>query len=263
MTDARGRHVSGLIQENFHVLEDGQPRPIAVFHQGDAPVTLGLIVDRSQSMRQKSPALLAAVSALLVSSRPDDELFAVVFNDRASFALPGSGPFTRDTRRLAAALVAVRAEGQTALYDAVAEGLHRLQLGHSGKRTLIVVSDGGDNASRQTYAQILAFARQSDAVIYGIGLLGGSKGEEDSAILSRLCQETGGRAYFPRTADEIAAMSTRVARDFREQYTLGFAPGMRSDGPAFRRIEVKVSAPAHGRLRVRTRSGYLLAGDRP
>jgi Ca-activated chloride channel homolog len=264
VTDARGHHLSGLSQDNFRVYEDGRPQPIAVFHHGDGPVTLGLIVDRSQSMRPKTSALLSAVSALVQSSRPDDELFAVDFNDRVLFALPGGRPFTNDARELEAALTAVRAEGKTALYDGVAEGLQQLQLGHGEKRALIVVSDGGDNASRRTYAEVLALARRSDAVIYAIGLLGASptEEEEDAGLLKRLCKDTGGVAYFPRTADQIADAATQVARDLREQYTLGFTPAERTDGRAFRKIEVKVTVAGQGRLRVRTRSGYVLPGEK-
>jgi Ca-activated chloride channel homolog len=265
VTDASGHHVRGLSQENFRVFEDGRPQPIAVFQRADVPLTLGLIVDRSQSMRPKTPALLAAVSALVQACRPDDEMFAVTFNDRVSFALPGGRPFTSDGQEIAAALVAVEAGGQTALYDGVAEGLQHLQLGHAGKHALIVVSDGGDNASREPYARILTLARGSDVVIYAIGLLDTSavaQEEEDEGLLKRLCADTGGVAYFPRTPDEIAAMSADVARDLREQYTLGFTPSERTDGRAFRTIRVTVTAAGQGRLHVRTRAGYLVGRDK-
>ena len=264
VTDARGHHVSGLSQENFRVFENGRPQPIVVFHHGDAPVTLGLIIDRSQSMRAKTPALLAAVSALLQSSRPDDELFAVNFNDHVSFALPAGRPFTNDAKELEASLTAVDAAGRTALHDGVAQGLQHLQLGHTEKRALIVVSDGGDNASRRTYAEVLALARRSDVVIYGIGFLGTppAEEEEDAGLIKRLCKDTGGAAYFPRSAEEIVAVSTHIARDFRERSTLGFAPGAHTDGRAFRRIEVRVSATGQGRLHVRTRSGYVVQGNK-
>lgn len=264
VTDAHGRHVSGLSQDNFRVYEDGRPQSIAVFLHGDVPITLGLVIDRSQSMRPKGHALSDAVSAILQSSRPDDELFAVDFNDRVSLALPGGRPFTHDGKALEAALTAVRAEGQTALYDGVAEGLQHLQLGHAEKHALIVVSDGGDNASRRTYADVLALARRSDAVIYAIGLLGASPGgeaveEEDAGLLKRLCKETGGVAYFPHTAVEIADVSVQVARDLREQYTLGFVPEERASGRAFRKIGVTAEATGQGRLRIRTRAGYEAA----
>ena len=259
VTDARGHHVSGLSQENFRVYDDGRLQPIAVFHHGDEPVTLGLIVDRSQSMRPKSAALLAAVSALLQSSRPDDELFAVGFNDRVSFALPASRPYTSDTRELEAALTAVHAEGQTALYDGVAEGLQHLQLNHTAKHALIVVSDGGDNASHRTYAEVLALARRSNAVIYAIGLLGTSPAEEeeDAGLLKRLCKDTGGVAYFPTTADEIARVAGRIALDLREQYTIGFSPAESAASRRFHQIRVTANGGDRGKLRVRARTGYL------
>ena len=265
VTDAQGRHVTGLNQDNFRVFEDGRPQPIAVFSRGDAPLTLGVAVDRSQSMRSKTPALLAAVGALARSIRPGDEMFAVTFNDRAELALPGDQPFTNDAKQLEAALSAVRAEGETALYDGVAEGLRHLRLGQSGKHALVIVSDGGDNASRETYARILALARQSDAVIYAIGLLGTSSAheeDENAGLLKRLCGDTGGVAYFPSTPSEIVAMAAEIARDLREQYTLGFTPGDRPDGRAFHKIRVTVTAPGLEHLHVRTRSGYLAGGDK-
>jgi VWFA-related protein len=269
VTDARGHHVLGLGQENFRVYEDGRPQPITVFHHGEVPVTLGVIVDRSQSMRSKRAALMAAVSAVLESSGPDDELFGVDFNDDVSLALHGDRVFTNDASELAAALSAVRAEGRTALYDGVAEGLRHLELGHSQRNVLIVVSDGGDNASRQTYAQVVALARRSQAVIFAIGLLGTAPAAEDAAededagLLTRLCKETGGTAYFPRSIEASAAVSHQIARDLRELYTLGFSPGPRTDGRTFRKIAVTVSAPGLGRLHVRTRAGYAVPGDKP
>jgi Ca-activated chloride channel homolog len=261
VTDARGRDVSGLDQENFRVFEDGRPRPIVAFHRRDIPVTLGLILDRSQSMRPKRAALLTASSAVLRSSRPGDELFVVAFNDRALLALADGRPFTSDADAIEAALTRVDAEGRTALYDGVADGLQHLQLGHGEKQVLIVVSDGGDNASRHTYAEVLELARRSNAVIYAIGLLGTAPAEEeeDAGLLERLCKGTGGAAYFPQTMDQVADVSTRIARNLRDQYTLGFVPGPRTAGPSFRKIQVTVTAAGHGRLRVRTRSGYVVA----
>jgi Ca-activated chloride channel homolog len=265
VTDARGRHVSGLKAEDFHVFEDGRPQPITVFSRGESPLTLGLVVDRSQSMQMKTPALLAAVGALARSNRPGDEMFAVTFNNRAELALPGGQPFTNSAKQLEAALAAVRAEGQTALYDGVTEGLKHLRLGPPGKHALVIVSDGGDNASRETYDRILALARQSDAVIYAIGLLsttGGEDDEQNAGLLERLCGDTGGVAYFPETAGEMVSMSAQVGRDIREQYMLGFTPSERTGGPAFRTIRVTVTAPGRGRLHVRTRAGYLASGDK-
>ena len=263
VTDSRGRHVSDLSEQSFQVYEDGHLRPTAAFHRGDAPMTLGLIVDRSQSMRQKTAAVLTAVSAVLQSIRSEDELFAVDFNDHVSFELPEDHPFTNDPKAIEATLMTSRAEGQTALYDGVAAGLQQLRAGHGERRALIVVSDGGDNASKRRYADVLALARQSDGVIYAIGLLAPSEQEDqDAEPLKRLCKDTGGIAYFPRTGDEIAAASAQVAAEIRDQYTLGFLPGASTDARAFRKIEVTVTAEKRGRLRVRTRSGYVIVPER-
>jgi VWFA-related protein len=260
VTGARGERVSGLTEENFRVFEDGRRRDIVVFHRGADAISLGVVVDRSQSMRGKVTALKTAVSALLQSTRPDDQLFGVDFNDRVSLALRGDAPFTRDARELETALATAFAGGRTALYDGVARGLQQLQRARPGTHALVVVSDGGDNASRRTYAEVLALARQSDAVVYAIGLMATSPAdeEEDAGLLKRLCRDTGGTAYFPATADEIVTVSSQIARDIREQYTLGFTPDPQTARTAFRKIHVTVSAPGRGGLRVRTRSGYVL-----
>ena len=265
VTDTRGQQVNGLVQENFRVFEDGRPQPIAVFHHGDAPVTLGLVVDRSQSMRPKNDALLTTLSVLLQTSRPDDEFFAVGFNDRVSLALPPGRQFTNDVDEIETRLSAMPAEGRTALYDGVAQALQQLQFGHGERRALIVVSDGGDNASSRIYSEVLALARGSEAVIYAIGLLRtGQQAEEDEdmGLLKRLCKDTGGLAVFPRTAEEIVEMSAHVTRDIREQYMLGFVPDTRTDGRAFRKISVTVTAAGQGRLSIRARSGYIVANDK-
>ena len=258
VTDDQGRHVRGLVQEDFRVLADGRPQPVTVFQQGDGPITLGLVVDRSLSMRSKSSGLLSAVTAILQSTRPDDELFGVGFHDDVEFALAGGTPFTNDAHQIARALAAIPNNGRTALYDGVVAGLEHLRLGHSDRKALIVISDGGDNASTRKFADVVVLARRTDAVIYAIGLLGtsGAEDEEDSGLIKRLCRETGGVAYFPKSAEELLASSTRVALDLREQYTLGFSPDTAVAGSAFRRIGVKVLAKGRGHLNVRTRSGY-------
>ena len=264
VTDARGHQVPGLAQNNFHVYENGRERLVTTFHHGEAPIALGLIVDRSQSMRPKSAALQAAVSALLESGGPDDELFGVDFNDHAVLALASDRVFTHDPAELGTALSTIHAEGRTALYDGVTAGLSHLELGHSQKTALIVISDGGDNASRATSAQVVALARRSNAAIYAIGLLGTppSEEDEDEGLLVRLCRDSGGVAYFPRSIGDVVTVSRQIARDIRDQYLLGFAPGPRTAGAAFRTIEVKVSAPHLGRIHVRTRSGYLLSDEK-
>jgi len=158
VSDANGHLVSGLTQDNFRVSEDGHPVELVAFHAGDTSMTLGLIVDRSQSMRPKTAALFTVVSRLLQLGRPDDELFAVDFNDNVSLALPEGQAFTNVGGGILTAIAVIPAEGQTALYDGVALGLEHLQLGRAERHALVLVSDGGDNVSRRKYAEILALA---------------------------------------------------------------------------------------------------------
>jgi VWFA-related protein len=183
-------------------------------------------------------------------------MFVVDFNDSVSLEPPGGAPFTNDPKILEGAVSAVSARGKTALYDAVAEGLRHTQLGHLEKKALIVVSDGGDNASGYSYSQILDLARRYQVTIYAIGLIDSNEEENPKALL-RLCKDTGGIAYFPGSEENVTDISKQIARDLREQYTLAFPPEKTNIAQPFRKIEVKVVNHGRGKLRVRSRSGYL------
>jgi VWFA-related protein len=189
-------------------------------------------------------------------------MFVVDFNDDVLIELMKGKAFSSDPKELEQALTAVTARGRTALYDAVSEGLHHLQYGHSGKKALIIISDGGDNASHLKYSQVLAQSRQSQAMIYAIGLVGADDKEDNPGLLRRLCKDTGGIAYFPREGESVAKVSAEIGRDLREQYTLGYQPQNMQRMDAFRKIEVKVTARGRGSLRVRTRQGYSLAAEK-
>jgi len=263
VTDKRGAFVAGLKQQDFQVYEDRQLQELTVFEEGDTPVTVGLIVDHSRSMGPKLPEVASAVYTFAHSSSPLDEMFVVDFNDNVLIELMKGKAFSSDPKELEEALTAVTARGRTALYDAVSEGLHHLQYGHLGKNALIIISDGGDNASHLKYSQVLAQARQSQTLIYAIALVGAEDKEENPNLLRRLCKDTGGIAYFPREGETVTQVSAEIARDLREQYTLGYKPQNLQRTDTFRKVEVKVTAQGHGRLRVRTREGYSLAAEKP
>jgi Ca-activated chloride channel homolog len=256
VTDAHGIVVPGLNLEDFNVFEDGRPQKLTLFQREDAPVTVGLVVDHSHSMAPKLAEVSAAVFAFAHSSNPEDEMFVVDFNDDVWLQILGGKPFTHNAKDLETAIRAVSARGRTALYDAVAEGLKHLDFGHCEKKALIIVSDGGDNASHQKFSQILALAQRSQVVIYSIVLQGEGQ-EENPGILRRLSKSTGGISYFPRSAETIASISALIARDLRDQYTLGFAPERPTTDASFRKIQVKVSAPGRTNLHVRYRPGYF------
>jgi Ca-activated chloride channel homolog len=256
VTDSRGTFVPSLTRQDFRVYENGQLQELTVFEVGDTPVTVGLVVDHSRSMGAKLRDVVTAVSSFAHSSNPKDEMFVVDFNDDVSVELMKGKAFSNDAQELGEALTAVSARGRTALYDAVSEGLLHLHYGHLEKKALVIISDGGDNASHLKYSQVLTQARQSQALIYAIALLGASGEEENPKILQRLCRDTGGIAYFPGPRDTVAGISEVIARDLRQQYTIGYVPQGINGNNSFRKIEVKVAGPVHGRLHVRTRPGY-------
>jgi Ca-activated chloride channel homolog len=255
VTDSNGKIVSGLTLQDFTVFEDGRPQKLTLFQQEDAPVTVGLVVDHSRSMGPKLAEVSTAVLAFAHSSNPEDEMFVVDFNDDVWLQILGGKPFTHIADDLEKEIAAVSARGRTALYDAVAEGLNHLRFGHCEKKALIIVSDGGDNASHQKFSQILDLAQRSQVLIYSIVLQGDGQ-EENPGALRHLSKSTGGISYLPSPSQSIASISALIARDLRDQYTLGFAPEKPSGGASFRKIQVKVSATGRGKLHVRYRPGY-------
>jgi Ca-activated chloride channel homolog len=256
VTDASGTFVSGLGKQNFLVYEDRNLQTVAFFSEEDTPVTVGLIVDHSRSMGPKLPEVLTAVSAFAHSSNPEDEMFVVDFSDSVSIRPFGGKAFTSDVGELEKAVNAVSARGQTALYDAVAAGIKHLQLGSREKKALIIVSDGGDNASVSKYSDVLSLARQSHAVIYSIGLIRGPGEEENPRVLERLCRDTGGISFLPGPKENISSIAEKIAQDLREQYTLGYVPEKKRSIGLFHKLAVKVIARGRGKMRVRTRTGY-------
>ena len=264
VTDVSGNFVPGLGQEQFRVFENNRRQEITLFRQEDVPVAVGLVVDHSRSMGPKLPAVAQAVVAFAHSSNPDDEMFVVDFSDHVAIEEPGGKPFTQDPRMLGQAVSAVSVQGMTSLYDAVMAALDHLRLSTLEKKALIIVSDGGDNASAAKYADVLDWARRSQVLIYAIGLVGaGEQADENPGLLRRICNDTGGLAFFPAEKDSVLDVSARIARDLREQYTVGFSPARR-EGDSFRRVKVDVTAPRRGKLQVRTRPGFFPPGrDQP
>ena len=256
VTNLQGQFVTGLTQGNFQVYEDGQLQKISSFEDEDIPATVGLLVDHSGSMGAILPEVSAAGVAFAKSSNPKDELFVVDFNDIVSLQLPAAKPFTSDTRELEKAVSEVKAEGRTALYDAILVALHQLRSAQSERQSLIVVSDGGDNASKHKFAQVLTEARASKASIYTIGIFVENQADQNPGVLEKLAKTTGGQAFFPRSMNEVSSICSQIARDIREQYTLAYSPSRPDSDGGYRKIEVKVHAASHEKLHVRTRAGY-------
>jgi Ca-activated chloride channel family protein len=259
VTDRAGHPVSGLQRNEFQVYEDGVPQRIGLFQREDIPVTVGLVVDHSGSMGPKLRDVMAAAETFARSSNPNDQMFVADFNERVWFGLAAGVAFTGDASQLEAAISRGPASGRTALYDAIVESLTRLNEGNRKKRVLLVISDGGDNASRHSLPQVIRKAEESSAIIYAIGLFNEDDPDRNPGVLRRLARVTGGEAFFPRETAEAVGICERIAKDIRNQYTLGYVAAVAPADLAFRAIRVVARAPHYGRLFVRTRTGYIPA----
>jgi Ca-activated chloride channel homolog len=258
----RGVFVPGLTQDNFKVFEDKVEQKLAVFKQEDVPVSVGLVIDNSGSMRDKRPEVNTAALTFVQTSNPQDEAFVVNFND--DYYLDTEHDFTSDINEMKAALERIDARGSTALYDAIIGSLDHLKKGHKDKKVLLVITDGEDNASRHHLEDVIEEAQRSDALIYAIGLYSKEDyHDERSAMnkakrgLQQLTQATGGLAFFPEEVDDTEAICTQIAHDIRNQYTVAYYPTNTAQDGTYRTVQVDVVPPkGAGKLSVRTRTGY-------
>jgi Ca-activated chloride channel family protein len=254
--NGEGHFVSGLSKENFSVFENGRPQPITVFDHGDLPVTVGLLVDESRSMSPKRATVITAALTFISESNPKDEMFVLNFNDNVTPGLPSPLLFSDNVQELRLALFRGVSEGRTVLNDAVVAGLAQLELGKRDKKTLVLISDGGDNASVHTRHQTLDRVEKSIATIYTIGVFDEDDADRDPGILRQLSAISGGEAYFPETLDEMIPTCRRIAKDIRARYTLGYIPAEGKSANDVRSIRVGASAQGHAKLVARTRSSY-------
>jgi Ca-activated chloride channel homolog len=254
--DRKGNLVSELVQENFQVYEDGVRQQIECFSHEDVPVTVGLVVDNSGTMKPKRREVIASALAFARSSNAEDQMFVVHFNENVSFGLPDDTPFTDNIDQLETALSRIRADGMTALYDAVAAGLEHLKKGNRDKKVLIVISDGGDNASKYKLDAILSMAGKSDAIIYTIGIFDEDDPDRNIGALKQLARATGGEAFLPDSAGEVISVCKQIAHDIRNQYSLTYLSTNKKQDGSYRMIEVKAESPHRGHMLVRTRTGY-------
>lgn len=254
--NAKGQLAANLLQSDFTVYEDGAKQTIRLFKQEDSPVSVGLVVDHSGSMKRKLDDVVAAAKMFVASSNPEDELFVVNFNEYVTLGLPVAIQFTRRFDELTRAIANTPATGQTALYDAIAAALDRLRTDTREKKALIVISDGGDNASKRTLAEVLVLAERSNVVIYTLGIFEPTDPDRNPGALKRLAAASGGEAYFPATPEAIVAAAERVARDIRSQYIIGYSSNSARQLNAYRKIRVVAESLERGKLIVRARAGY-------
>jgi VWFA-related protein len=257
VTDHRGAFVADVGRERFSVFDNGRPVPIEIFTNQDAPATVGLVIDASSSMRNKMGEVQAAALAFARSSNPEDELFALRFNDDVDDAVPGRKfLLAEDVDAIGAAIGKLKPDGQTALYDALLEGLERLDSATRARKALVVISDGGDNASQAKLADVLARARRSNAAIYTVGVFDRDDDDRNPGVLKSLAEATGALRFLPQSPGELLRACVQIAHEIRSGYTIGYVPPDK-DG-AFHRVRVAIQ-PDSRPLTLRTRPGYFAA----
>lgn len=261
VTDQLNRFVLGLQKEDFHLFEDGVEQNVAHFSGEDAPLSIGVLFDKSGSMTYKLGSSRDAATQLLNTLNQDDEAFLVEFADLASVAVG----FTGHTEEIRSTLKTAQAGGQTALFDAINTGLVEMKKAKNSRKAIVIVSDGGDNRSHYTASQIESLVREADVQIYAMGVFEpvfsvGMTPEEISGprLLSEISTQTGGRAFAAAVPGDMPSVATRIAVELRNQYVLGYYPKNKARDGKYRNVEVKVSQPPGlgSSLKAHWRLGY-------
>ena len=259
VTDTYGRFVTGLGKNAFTVFDDKTQQEISFFSDEDAPVSLGVVFDVSGSMSgDKIMRAREALAKFVDTSHVRDEYFLIGFNSRAQLLLD----HTRDSDALMQKLTFVNTRGQTALYDATYLGVERVTRGAHKKRAILLISDGQDNSSRYTFSELKRLLKESDVIIYAIGIVGAGDdstlGYTGRAILEELAGVSGGKAFFPSTGAEMNDTFERIALELRTQYSIGYRPSAFANDGKWHKIKIKVQPPrGFPRLFVRGREGYF------
>ena len=256
--DPNGGSISGLELNNFRVYEDGKLQRITHFAHDDVPVTVGLVIDTSGSMRRKYMEVITAALVFIRASNRNDEVFVVNFSDSVRFGLPESIPFTDDIGKLHAALWRGIPAGRTALNDAVVFSLNHLEKGKRDKKALVLVSDGGDNNSSHRSEDVMKIVRESRATVYTIGLYDADDPEQKPRVLQRLAHVSGGEAFLAVGLSEVAGICRQIANDIRTRYTIGYVPVETGEPGSLRKIKVVASQSGGRKLSVHTRTSYLV-----
>jgi Ca-activated chloride channel homolog len=266
VVDTKGRMINGLRKENFTVYENGVAQKLSVFSQADIPVTVGIVIDDSGSMREKRAAVNAAALTFVRTSNPQDQVFVVNFND--NYYLDTPGDFASNIEELKSALDKIDSRGGTAMRDAIHASLDHMKLANRDKKVLLVITDGEDNGSRYTLEEVVKYLQKGSTLLYSIGLLGenepgglfkvhGAGPKRARKVLEQLAEVSGGQAYFPKSLEEVESICVQIARDIRNQYTLAYYPTNAQKDGTFRAVRIE-ARPARGneRLTVRARPGY-------
>ena len=261
VSDKSGKLITDIPQKSFKVYENGAEQPIKIFKREDVPISLGIIIDNSGSMREKRQKVETASMDLVKASNPQDEVFIVNFNDDAWLDVP----FTSDIKKMEEGIAKIDSRGGTAMRDAINLSMDYLRKeGKKQKKVVLVITDGNDNASSISLEKLVTRAQQEEVLIYSIGLLNEEERREAriaKRALDELTRESGGVAFYPKALTEVDQITLQVAHEIRNQYTIGYSPTLQAMDGSFRQIRVTVSGPGHPI--VRTRTGYYATPDVP
>ena len=259
VVDKGGKLVTDLPRAAFHVFEDGAEQQLKLFRREDVPVSLGIVIDNSGSMREKRKKVEDAALALVKASNPQDEVFIVNINDEEYLDVP----MTNDIKKLEEGVARIDSRGGTAMRDAIDLSMEYLKSkAKRDKKVVVVVTDGNDNASEITLEKLIQKAQQREALIYTLGLLDEEEHREVKRAkhaLDALATATGGVSYYPKAVNDVGAFTLQVAHDIRNQYTLGYTPSNVALDGSYR--QVKVVVDARNRPTVRTRTGYYASPE--
>jgi Ca-activated chloride channel family protein len=262
VTDFRGRLIAGLDKENFMIYENKEKQAIKHFSSEDSPVSLGIIFDTSSSMKDKVEYARKAVIEFLKAANPQDEFFVITFANKPEVA----ADFTNSVENIQNRLAYAVPKGYTALLDAIYLGISKMRQAKYAKKALLVISDGGDNHSRYTEREIKSLVRETDTIVYAIGIYDHyfSTIEEQTGpmLLSKVSKETGGRAFTIDNANDSIDVATEIGHELRNQYMLGYHPLNPKNDGKWHKIKVKLSPPqGFPRLDVRAKQGYYAPSE--
>ena len=246
VTDPFNRIVTGLEADNFRIFEDNIEQEVVNFSSEDVPISIGVILDLSGSMANKLGKAKEAAFQFFKTANPEDEFFLVGFNEHAQLL----SPFTSNVEDLQSRMLSASAKGKTALLDAIYLGLSQMRGAHSGKRALLIISDGGDNSSRYNEKDIKRLVREADTQLYSIGIFDAlddrTRTPEDlngPSLLNEMTELTGGRAFIVENLNDLPDIAAKIGMELRNQYILGYHPSNKAHDARWRKIKIKLRAP--------------------
>lgn len=263
--DPNNRPVTGLEKEHFKIFDDKVEQTVTHFAMDDEPLAVGLVFDISGSMGPKMRRSRLAAAEFFRKSNPEDEFFLVEFSDQPKLM----APLTRDPQEIQNQLTFAGSKGRTALLDAILLALNEMKKSTMQRKALLIISDGGDNSSRYTETEVRNRVRESDVLIYAIGIFEpyGSRGrspEELSGpgLLTELAEQTGGRHFPVEDLAELPDIAAKIGVELRNRYVLGYSPTTQQRDGRYHRVRVQL-VPPHGLppLRAYWRTGYYAPVD--